>query len=248
MGMTVILRCLSAKEFVGFTPLKEMAHFRSDNQILINEEWRVDNRLLGILKSRQGLGVADKRDMLFAHLTLAGVPQWKVNNAYEHLVRVDYKRDWTEVFQNLTRYFISRQNDLSIFTLVEVINREQRQQASWAVDWTYPRHSHPWLNIWNFMKESRGYLPPEGTAKDSDQWVASRGNAYRSMDADGWPEVLERRWSKLSPENYVWLSSSPISAIIGVRFYAVKDLGCEISWSTKWSQAFNLIRELRGIE
>jgi hypothetical protein len=62
---------LCAKEFAGFTLLKKMANFRSEHQApSFNQEQRAHERLLSILKSRRGLGVTDKRDMIFATLRL----------------------------------------------------------------------------------------------------------------------------------------------------------------------------------
>jgi hypothetical protein len=139
---------LSVEEFAGFMLLEKMANFRSEHQTpSFNQEKRAYKRLLSILKSRRGLGVADKRDMLFTHLTLAGVPHEEASGMFQDVIRVDYEKDWTKVFEDLARYLIIKQKDLRIMAFVEDVDLEERQLASWAVNWTSPRHEYPWLSI-----------------------------------------------------------------------------------------------------
>lgn len=85
-------------------------------------------RFLNILISRRGFGVADARDIIFAHVGLVANIQ----------VEVDYSRTTAEIYERFVQSHIESTNSLSIFRYIESMDMPRiiPNLASWAPDWT----------------------------------------------------------------------------------------------------------------
>jgi hypothetical protein len=91
------------------------------------------NPLLALLALRRGLGVSDARDMIYAHLGVVS------DSLFGHLeLEVDYSKSCSELFIDVTRYFLKRYKDYRILSHVEDVDPLKRRQGlpSWVPDWT----------------------------------------------------------------------------------------------------------------
>jgi len=95
----------------------------------------VAQNLLSLLTSRRGLGVADPRDMLFAHVGLLGNVQ--LDESLLRLIEIDYEKEQDLVFFDLARFLTESFQDYRILTFLE--NRHPTTSSnttSWIPDWT----------------------------------------------------------------------------------------------------------------
>jgi hypothetical protein len=92
-------------------------------------------KIFNLLTSRRGLGVTDPRDMIYAHMGTSSDL-----NELKQYVEVDYRKDYTEVYEDTARYLLDAIGPLgpeSFFPHTD--DREfskQRDLASWAPDWS----------------------------------------------------------------------------------------------------------------
>ncbi|KAH7311009.1 heterokaryon incompatibility protein-domain-containing protein [Rhexocercosporidium sp. MPI-PUGE-AT-0058] len=86
--------------------------------------------LFQMLESRRGSGVSDPRDMIFAHLGLT-------SQFTQNLIRVDYDKSLTELYEEVARKHIKTHGNISILSYVENIDPCHRRERlpSWVPDW-----------------------------------------------------------------------------------------------------------------
>ncbi|TGO27159.1 hypothetical protein BPAE_0046g00210 [Botrytis paeoniae] len=94
--------------------------------------------LLQILHSRRGYGVSDPRDMLYGHLAMFVDRTKSKNPEIENLIEINYRKTITDVYTDLTLYFLNRQSNFGFLSHVEDVNFEERKWnlPTWVPDWT----------------------------------------------------------------------------------------------------------------
>jgi hypothetical protein len=71
-----------------------------NHSIASSEIGAQETNLITILEDRRGIGVQDPRDMLFAHVSIAGV-------GHQKLLSIDYTKTLKQVFEDLAIYLLS---------------------------------------------------------------------------------------------------------------------------------------------
>jgi hypothetical protein len=94
-------------------------------------------RFLGILASRRGFDASDPRDLVFAHLGIAGV----VNPLS---LEVDYGKTMSQVYEMFAWKHISTTESFEVLAHIDDIDPLHRRQGlpSWVPDWTL-RQANP---------------------------------------------------------------------------------------------------------
>jgi hypothetical protein len=95
----------------------------------------IAEKLLSLLISRRGLGVADARDMLFAHVGLLGNVQ--LNKSLIRLIEVDYRKEESLVFFDIARFLTEAFQDYRIISFLEYRHPiSSSNTTSWVPEWT----------------------------------------------------------------------------------------------------------------
>ena len=94
-------------------------------------------RFLGILDSRRGFDASDPRDLVFAHLGIAGI----VNPL---ILEVDYGKTMSQVYEMFAWKHISTAESFEVFAHIDDVDPLHRRQRlpSWVPDWTL-RQANP---------------------------------------------------------------------------------------------------------
>jgi hypothetical protein len=97
-----------------------------------------------VLSSRRGLGVSDLRDMIYAHLAVAG--SQSVTDAWGRRVAtpvVDYSKSVTDVFVEAASYMFNDSIDTELLRGVEAREPFRRMEGlpSWVPDWSLGQSS-----------------------------------------------------------------------------------------------------------
>jgi hypothetical protein len=94
-------------------------------------------RFLGILDSRRGFDASDPRDLVFAHLGIAGI----VNPL---ILEVDYGKTMSQVYEMFAWKHISTAESFEVFAHIDDVDPLHRLQRlpSWVPDWTL-RQANP---------------------------------------------------------------------------------------------------------
>jgi hypothetical protein len=70
---------------------------------------RIDRTLLSVLTFRRGLGAADPRDLVFAHLGIAS-DHSKINNKKTHTIQINYQNSCVQVYAQVAFYIVNETN------------------------------------------------------------------------------------------------------------------------------------------
>lgn len=116
------------------TPIKEDASstaFESYKSLRAKKRARMQE-FVGILENRRGLGAADAKDMIFAHLGLV-----KYNG-----LSMEYSQFVEQIYIQFAQQYCQKSNDLSILSHVDEISFSDRRSGlpSWVPNWTVGRH------------------------------------------------------------------------------------------------------------
>jgi hypothetical protein len=99
--------------------------------------------LLNIMVARRGLVVSNASDMLFAHIGIAeALSTQRLGHTQrlgqtQRLIRVDYRKSWVAVYQDLARYYITTFEGYDLFSHIEDIDPSERhpELPSWVPNW-----------------------------------------------------------------------------------------------------------------
>ncbi|EPE35036.1 hypothetical protein GLAREA_10731 [Glarea lozoyensis ATCC 20868] len=106
-------------------------------------------RFKGLVLTRRGRGVQDPRDMVFAHVNLAGLYKYPATDTrVQELFSADYKKSCAYVYQEIVK-FIMTENPVMVHDLLadaeSMIKLEDRKLglATWTVDWSESSSTRP---------------------------------------------------------------------------------------------------------
>jgi hypothetical protein len=90
-------------------------------------------------QKRRGLGVQDPRDMVFAHLGIAGTINESDDSAICRGMIVDYESSTKEVYEQFAYFALKHGGQYDLLQYVEEIDTLEERNgdlASWCPDWT----------------------------------------------------------------------------------------------------------------
>jgi hypothetical protein len=109
--------------------------------------------LLELLMTGREFDATDARDKVYSVLGLAGVPM--TTDPYPDETSnfpVDYTKSVSEVYQDAVKYFINRDRNLDIISiLLSHRNDQSTDLPSWAPDWRVPVSEIPLNHNWDFF-------------------------------------------------------------------------------------------------
>ena len=123
----------SLQEIYGQIDMRPMTSDQSRHQADdLQQRQRVASKYLEVLRAGAAFGVTDDRDRVYG---LVSMIDNLVRNSYEPL-RIDYSRDLSQVFQDVTKYLIKISNSLNVIELFRPDGRPANL-PSWTIDWRH---------------------------------------------------------------------------------------------------------------
>lgn len=102
--------------------------------------------IVNVLRGSTLCEASDARDRIYGLLGMSRTRVAKTEGAGdEPQIEIDYLKSASEVFQDLTRYLIHRENSLSTLYLTATFGSEELGLPSWTPDWRLPTSNSPWL-------------------------------------------------------------------------------------------------------
>ena len=143
----------------GYKLLSEMQRARDQRHGRVAESHRAT--LFRLVISRRGLGVTDRRDMIFAHIGFA-------SDGNDRFVKADYSISCVEVYEDYARSVFETSQNYGILFHVGNPKSPNRPPglASWAPDWSESKSTTPLVELFSGSKPgSPDELGPAGSAE-----------------------------------------------------------------------------------
>lgn len=143
--------------------------------------------LLDLLISGRGYGTTDERDKVYSVLGLARVlmttsPPVARLNSITTPFPIDYSKSISEVYQDVVKYFINRDRNLDILSILLTHRNASSDDdlPSWVPDWRVPASEIPVTANWDFLslKVAAGGFKTEALPQSHEETGILRVQAH----------------------------------------------------------------------
>lgn len=142
------------------------------------------DKLVKILISRRGLGVQDARDMLFAHIGIAGITSDGIDLPTHVPYLVDYSKTKTQVYQDLAMAVLAKDGQYDFLHYAKTticLEDRPRHVPTWMPDWT----DNSWRQSREIIRHPSIRFPYPGmgyTLCETSSILACIGNRYGQIN------------------------------------------------------------------